>query len=151
MGPLGITFNDNFYPYPNANKLVNPKIKTVYTSVPTPSYPDYLKFYINDNLAFTVTSGTIYGNLDILPIKQYYGGVHAYSIGTVLSYFKNTVKLSSQGTVDLLSQAATFVSTLLAIVVWNVDPIYLPWELNIIFIKTQLFGLIACAIAYARG
>lgn len=144
--PNGIidTITDNYYPYSTSpNQIENVKIKTVYDKK-----SGTLKFYFNDKLAFTKT-----GISDVPSFLDngatFYAGVASKTLGfTVESIDAGSFNFDST---DIISQIAGFFDVLFRIIVWNVNPQFLPNELNIIFIKTQLFGIIICIVMILRG
>lgn len=131
-----------FYPYPNANQVENVDIRTEFNE-----NSGVLKFYFNGVLAFTQIG--IPQQIIIPFTATYYAGVTSSTDGF-------TLKNINMGAIDLtdtniMKSVASFIIVLAKIVVWNVDSQYLPLELNFLFIKTQLFGIIVCAIMIIRG
>lgn len=139
---------EKFFPYPDANKIQYANIKVDYN--PVMINDNSVEYTVNGITVVTMTYPELTGVHTTLN-KKYYGGVHAESAGLTLESFSSTSDKTENGWDALINRAIQFVVTLLTILVWNVDPTYLPWELNIMFIKTQEFGLLACAMAYARG
>jgi len=137
------TIESNFYPYPNANQITNVKIKTVFNKG-----TGKLEFYFNNQLAFTKT-----GIPDIPSVLDngatFYAGVSSKTVGfTVESIDTGGFNFSD---VSIIGQVAAFLEVLGRIVLWNVDEQFLPLALNILFIKTQLAGIIICIIVIIRG
>jgi hypothetical protein len=131
----------DFYPFPNANQYTKASIKTVFNE-----NLGTLKFYFNGALVFTKTG---ISKPIITGSKAYYAGVLSKTLGfTVESINVGSFNFDSG---DILSQIGGFLDVLFRIIVWNVNPQFLPNELNILFIKTQLFGIIICAIMIIRG
>jgi hypothetical protein len=128
-----------FYPYTGALDTTKAKIKTILNEK-----EGTVKVYFQDQLVIDKTG--IMGN--IFGLETYYAGVLANDDGfTVESINPSFINTSG----DIWSQLSTFIAVLAKIVVWNVDSQFLPLELNLIFIKTQLAGVIICAIVILRG
>jgi hypothetical protein len=139
---------EKFYPYDNANQITDVTIETEY--YPVGYTKDGLIFKINGVTAFRIPwnelSG-VYAGAD----KKYYGGVVAENSGLIIKIFESINDRTTDGWEGFLGNGVAFIRTLFLITVWNISPAFLPWEINLIFIKTQVFGIIACAIAYIRG
>jgi hypothetical protein len=102
-----------------------------------------LNVYYDGTLILTKTGYTGTGN-------DYYAGIMAKQNGFIVeSINAGSINLSTSS--DILSQASQFLEILALIIVWNVNPVFLPLELNIIFIKTQVIGLIVCVAVWLRG
>jgi len=148
--PAGTTITGHVYdyPYPNANQDNNPVIKTIYNDDTHTG-----DFYYNGNKLFTTNK---FHEYDILPqlntIK--YAGVRANTAGFVFEEFQTESQIINpynSSTENPVVMVAGFILALLKILVWNVDSQFLPLELNIIFIKTQLTGIIVCIVIIIRG
>lgn len=102
-----------------------------------------LDVFYNNALVLSKSGYTGEGN-------DYYAGVMAKQNGFIVeSIDAGSINLS--GNTDILSQMSNFLDILTLIIIWNVNPIFLPWELNLIFIKTQVIGVLICAAFWARG
>lgn len=143
-----IQAQDQFFPYPNANQIERATIDVSYN--PDSVLDPALLYVVNGEQVVKILPPQLNG-VQVGLTKVYYGGVHAIYSGVTIESFTSTNDRTSDGWSAFLTQAIAFISTLLQIVVWNVDPIYLPWEINLILIKTQAFGIVACAIVYVRG
>jgi hypothetical protein len=143
--PNGIidTVTSNFYPYPNANQVEKVRIKTVLDK-----NKGTLEFHFNNKLIFTKT-----GIADIPSILDngatFYAGVASKTLGFTIERINSGWFNFSDS--SIIGQLAGFFEILGQIVLWNVDDIYLPNLLNIIFIKTQLAGIVVCIIMIIRG
>jgi hypothetical protein len=131
-----------FFPYPDANQVTKVNIRTEFNEK-----QGTLKFYFNDNLAF------IYTNIPqqiVIPftVTHYAGVLSNTDYFTLESIDIGAIDLSDS---NIMKSVSAFIIVLARIVVWNVDSAYLPIELNFILIKTQLFGVIVCAIMIIRG
>lgn len=135
-----------FYPYPNANQLTTVNIKTNYN--PTNYNIPILIFTFNNQELFTIQSmaGAQTGILQI-----YYGGVGAKYSGLTVKSFKSTNDRTSSDWSTFFTMASAYLSAIIKILVWNVDSQYLPVELNILFIKSQLFAIGTCLLIIIRG
>lgn len=103
-----------------------------------------LNVYYDNNLILS-RSGYDSGGVD-----NYYAGVMSKQNGfTIESINVGLINLST-GT-DILSQTSGFLDILSTIIIWNVNPAFLPWELNLIFIKTQVIGILVCIFVWLRG
>jgi hypothetical protein len=145
---LGFGLGDlYFFPYPNANQEQRVKIKTVFDNS-----KNTLDFYFNDVLLFTKSD--LPGDwLNIGGISpRYYAGVSSTSKGFTVESMNPTSGISTPDAAGVLQQVSGLFDVFTKIVLWNVDEKYLPLILNIIFIKTQLAGVIICAVAvFIRG
>jgi hypothetical protein len=147
---------DNYieqYSYSDANKVINAKIKTVYNPNNFRSGEDYLKFYLNDNLIFVTDGSKAQGGKEgLLSGNVYWAGVGSKdSNGLTVSSFSASSDKSTQGITSLLSSIQLWVTAILTLVVWNVDPQYLPWELNLLLVKSQAFCIGLGVFFWARG
>lgn len=140
-----------FIPYPNANRFQRVTIQTIYHEEKFGSANDAtLKFTFNgDKFETTMNKEDtflFFGG------TQYYGGVNSGSLGYTLEYFKTNNEIKGTGVQrDALSQIADFIYVVLAILVWNLPESVLPLTLNILLIKTQLFGILTCIVIIIRG
>lgn len=139
----------NFYPYTNANQFISPVIKTIYTvnSDKTAS----LQFYFNNNLIFTksdIAPPGLFGMDD--ESIWYHAGVGSQTVGFTVESI-TVAGFNQYSSTDILSQIGTFLEVLAKIILWNVNPAFLPWEINLMLIKTQLAGIVICVIVIVRG
>jgi hypothetical protein len=133
-------------PYAGASQIVNPSIKTVYNDN-TPS----VDFYFQGQKVFSTTTLNADFNLFGL-FGRYFGGVCSSTIGFTIEAFQTGNPITNiDNQQNGLALVFGFLMTVIKIVVWNVDSMYLPIELNIIFIKTQLCAVAVCVIMIIRG
>lgn len=143
--PNGIVdvITDSYYPYPTPNQVEKAKIKTVYDS-----NAGTLEFYFNDKLAFTKRGISAIPSI-LENGATFYAGVASQTLGFTVESIN--VGSFNFGNTSLIGQLSSFVDVLMKIILWNVNPQFLPTELNIIFIKTQLVGIIICIVIIIRG
>ena len=140
-----------FIPYPNANKIQKVTIQTIYHEEKFGSANDAtLKFTFNGEQFLTTMNKEdtflFFGG------TQYYGGVNSGSLDFTLEYFKTNNEIKGTGVQrDALSQIADFIYTVLLILTWTLPEEILPLTLNLLLIKTQLFGILTCIIVLIRG
>ena len=129
-------FGNNMFSYSSsgASSIVNAHIKTVYNPEASIN-DDMLKFYMNDELIFTADSFA--GQHTGFNIN--YGGVgNKNNIGLTISNFVATNdRAQTADWTTFLTTALAFCVTLVKTLTWGIDPIYLPTEINILFIKSQ--------------
>lgn len=140
-----------FIPYVNANRFQKVLIQTIYKEKKfTDSGDSTLDFTFNGQKFSTTMNKD-----DTLPFTggtQFYGGVNSMSLGFTLESFNSANTISGSGEQkDVLSKIADFIVTVLAILLWNLPESVLPLTLNLLFIKTQLFGILTCIIIIIRG
>lgn len=140
-GILGIT--DTIYvPFPNANQIEHVKIKTEFNQK-----KGEVKFYFNDKLMFTKDGYPV----PIVGIDYgHYAGVASQTDGFTVESI-NVGVFATLDQASVLEQLGAFINVLLQVVVWNVNSKFLPLELNLLFIKTQLAGIIICIVMILRG
>lgn len=131
-----------FFPYPDANQVTKVNIRTEFNEK-----QGTLKFYFNENLAF------IYSNIPqqiVIPftVTHYAGVLSNTDYFTLESIDIGAIDLSDS---NIMKSVSSFIIVLARIIVWNVDSAYLPIELNLLLIKTQVFGIIVCAVMIIRG
>jgi hypothetical protein len=144
-------WGDKFiYPYPEANQVEYPDIKTIYHDNP-PS----LTFYFNDVKQFETTQLNQDQNL-FSAWGRYYGGVGSYTLGFTMEDFKtdNSI-ISGQNSAngqDILGMLGAMIITIIKISTWSIPAQFLPTELVMIFITIPEAGIIICAaIVFLRG
>lgn len=139
---------DKFFPYPDANQLTDVTIETEF--YPLGFLHNGLVYKINGNTVFTIPWNELSGVVSTSD-KKYYGGVIADNSGLIFKTFTSINDRTEDGWDSFLGSGVAFLKTLFLITVWNISPVFLPWEINLILIKTQVFAVIACAFAYIRG
>lgn len=140
---LSFGFSDYyFYPYSNANQNTHPQIKTVFNDK-----TGDLQYFDNGVLIFHATG--IPAELPYFSLVHYYAGVSSSTAGFAVENI-NAGTIIADAT-NIVQQLGAFLDVLAKIVLWNVDSQFLPLELNLIFIKTQLAGVIICGIVILRG
>lgn len=140
--------NCYFLAYPDINQIERATIKTVYDDTNLK-----VSVYFNGDKLIETTSLNPDNNIMGL-WGRYYGGVGSWILGFTLESFETLggiVDVVTNNGQDILGLISGFFVTVLKIVLWNVDSAFLPVELNIIFIKTQLAGIIVCIVAIIRG
>lgn len=140
----------NFYPHAGASKVTKPVIKTIFTE--KPNEQGVLQFYFDNQLIFTksdITYPSFFGLIGS-SARWYFAGVGSETVGFTVESIQ-VPGFRTYESSDILGQIATFIEVLARIILWNVNPAFLPWELNLIFIKTQLAGIIICAVVIIRG
>lgn len=139
--PIG-SYNVFNFPRANANQNADVTIKTVYNEK-----LGTLDWYEDGSLIFSASG--LPSEIPFITLTRYYAGVGSSTEGFA-------VKSISVGSIiadatNIVQQLGAFLDVLAKIVLWNVDSQFLPLELNLIFIKTQLAGIIICAIVILRG
>jgi len=132
-----------FYAYPNANQIRDVQIKTVFNDKIAS-----LDFYFQGQKIFS-KDGL---NQDTMKFNaaRYYAGVATKTEGfTVEKINAGTITLDTSK--NIFQQFEEFLGLMATIILWNVNPQFLPLELNLLFIKTQLIGIVICIIMIARG
>lgn len=148
----------DFIPYPNPTAIQDVNIKTEFTegykNCPFMSvceierYPS-LTFTFND-YSFTTDKLNIAENTGI---NKYYAGVAGWTTGLTIHDYKtdNVVSGAEKTSNDPLAYVSSFIDTMLKIVLWNLPENMLPSIVNILLIKTQLFGILICVVLIIRG
>jgi len=136
-----------YFSYPDANLIENVVIKTIYDEKGKRAtvYFNGAQVIDTTDLEDPITWQTVFG--------VWYAGLSGNTPGLILEDFQteNPIQDTSQVETNTLVLISGFIVTLVKIVGWNVDSIYLPLELNLMFIKTQLAGVIVCIIMIIRG
>lgn len=140
--PIFGVYDDSFYPYPNANQETKVNIKTEFNEK-----LGTLIFYFNGEKIFERTN-IQNGYLPSVFATKYYAGVFSETEGFTLESIN---VFGFTNSTDAFAQFSAFFATLIKIIAWNVDTAYLPLELNLMFIKTQLAGIIVCIVMIIRG
>ena len=130
-----------FYPYPNANQETNPNIKTVYNlgGVLNPNNQETtFDYYLDNNLLFSAPSDSLWGAQMEGLVDVYYGGIGSKNnAGLTIEKFSSDSSSTSTSVTDLIA----YMTTLLKLLTWGIDAKYLPYEMNILLIKSQEFAL----------
>jgi len=82
---------------------------------------------------------------------HYYGGVGAINEGFTITNFNTENQIALSDDTSLLNMVLNFITTMLQIIVWTLPESIFPIILNIIFIKSQLAGIVVCLVILARG
>lgn len=156
-GILNYIWGDDlyFYPYDGANQAVNVNIKTVYNPnaiFENTEIGNYLDFYFNDVLLFSLDSTYNHESTGLSQLDKKYSGVGSKNnIGLVVNTFSATNDRADNNVLSLLESLQLWAKLLFQLLVWNVNPTYLPWELNILMIKSQVFCIGVGIMFWARG
>lgn len=144
-----VTIGDKyFYPYPNADQVVNPSIKTIYNDNNGEHYVD---FYFNGDKFFTTTELNDDTNLFSL-FPHYYGGVGSNTIGFIITDFQTESSIISGLNTNALDSIAGLLVTILKISTWQIPSWILPTGLVAFFINLPEAGIVICiAIIVFRG
>lgn len=134
-----------FYPYTGANQNPSVNIKTEFCSqcLLNPSgEEDILKYYVDGSLMFSVppTAVAAFGGQPDQMTPVYYGGVGSKNnVGLTIEKLSSSLTSEdSAGVDDLLA----FCFTLMKLLSWGIEPEYLPYEINILLIKSQEFCIL---------
>lgn len=139
--PIG-SYDVFFFARPNANQNPDVTVKTVYNDK-----LGTLDWYEDGSLIFSASG--LPSEIPFITLTRYFAGVGSSTSGfAVKSIHAGSIIADST---NIVQQIGAFIDVLAKIVLWNVDSQYLPLELNLIFIKTQLAGIVICAIVIARG
>lgn len=145
-----ITGQEFRYDYPNANQIEDVNIKTIYNDGSDTTDPS-VDFYFNGDLLFRTSK--LNKDANILDwFGRYYGGLGSRDIGFTFEEFQTqnpVVNTAAQE--NGLMMIAGYLFLIIKIMVWNIDPLYLPWEINIIFVKTQVAVMGICIAMIIRG
>jgi hypothetical protein len=124
-----------------ANQKEKVEIKTVFNDK-----TGNLQYYEDGTQIF---STTLPGELPYISLTHYYAGVSSSTAGFAVESIDGGTIIPDA--TNIVQQLGAFLDVLAKVVLWNVDSQFLPLELNLIFIKTQLAGIIICAIMIIRG
>lgn len=133
-----------FYPYAGANQNPTVNIKTEYCSACINSDTgDVIKYYVDGSLRFTIPSEVIqgFGGQPSQMTSVYYGGVGSKNnIGLIIEGLQTSLSVDE----DITDSDAllSFMFTLFKLLTWGIDSQYLPYEINLLLIKTQEFGIL---------
>ena len=149
-------YDNDFIPYPNANKVTTANIVTNYYDTSrgiaiTSANPSTVTFTFNGQQFYSNKLNKEESFLGQQGTNRY-GGIGTKNYGTTLQYFKsgNQIAGESENT-DPLSNIATFLSTMITIIAWTLPETVLPLTINILLIKTQVAALAICFFAWIRG
>lgn len=139
-------FNPNyFYAYAGANQIKNVQIKTVFDDK-----NGKLDFYFQGNKLFT-KEDLNKDTLDLFGMSaRYYAGVATKTEGFAIEKI-NAGSIVLDDSKNIFQQFEAFLTVMATIILWNVNSQFLPLELNLLFIKTQLIGIVICIIMIVRG
>jgi hypothetical protein len=131
-----------FYPKLNANQNERPTIKTVWNDK-----TGDLQYYEDNLLVFHATN--LPSEMPFISATHYYAGVSSSTSGFAVE----SIDASSivAGATNIVQQLGAFLDVMAKVVLWNVNSQFLPLELNLLLIKTQLAGVIICVIMILRG
>jgi len=130
-----------FFERANANQKEKVEVRTVWNDK-----TGDLQYYEDNSLIF---STKLSPELPYISLTHYYAGASSSTSGFAVESI-NAGSIVADAT-NIVQQLGAFIDVLAKIVLWNVDSQFLPLELNLIFIKTQLAGIIICAIVILRG
>jgi hypothetical protein len=82
-----------------------------------------------------------------------YGGIEAYNNGLILENAKLPLEVSKTSSVDtsILRTIGSIWTLVLQVMVWTIPETYFPLWANLLFIKTQVIGIIIAGLAVLRG
>lgn len=133
-----------YIPLAGANTLSDVSIETNYN----PVRGDLIIIF--NGQTYTVNQGYLpFVPLDSIKTFQGIGSEHGIIIKSMSNNFNPTTSPSS--VLDGLSMIIGFLYNVIALLVWNIDSAIFPWELNLLFIKTQAIGIFICVIVIIRG
>lgn len=148
---------NEYFPLAGANKIQHVTITTEYIdglktcplfSSCTISREPYLKVVFNGQ-EFTTT------NLNVAESDsgtQFYGGIGSNHIGTTIEQFRTGNIISGTGeSPDALTQVASFVSAMLAVITWSLPVSIMPLPLQAILIGTQETAFLICLVIVIIG
>lgn len=121
--------------YPNMNQIEDVIITTKFNNKLDRCDINFNgnNYYI-DNLVSDTNPLNLFG--------RHYGGVATDTLGFTLKDFNSVNSISYNTDTDIWVQVYAFLAIAFKLVVYNVDSQYLPWELNIMLIKTQTIALL---------
>lgn len=157
-----------YFPYANADKISKVEIDTEYTRG-LKSCPLFSVCQISKNPYLKVTfNGVSFetSNLNIPENEkgtQFYGGIAGIntqilnmnllsSLGLTLEKFQSNNPIVGTGeSPDPLTQIASFITSMLAVITWQVPANVIPTEIVVILIGGQETALLICLIVIIRG
>ena len=155
-------FHDYDYPYPEITSKDTLKVTTImHEKTRAQNYLGeaidyaYVKVYVNDVYLFTSNELPALTTFSY----PYYAGVDSPTADFTITKIDANIKVGQTDTqagfweeyFGFTAKIGEFIKTMLTLLVWNVDEKYLPWELNVLFIKLPVFALIGTAVLIARG
>jgi hypothetical protein len=143
----GIRWGNSYYvPYPDANQIQNPIIKTVYNDK-TPS----LIMYFNDEKIIETTQLHKQGS-NFMSAPVYYAGVASDNLGFTFESFQTEgLIISGVSGETTLESISGFLITTWKIATFTLPPeIPFPTELSFLF-DIMVFGIFVCIIIIWRG
>jgi hypothetical protein len=90
----------------------------------------------------TYTITDIQKDLTAVNLGHFYGGVESKTAGFTIKSFNTDTQIQVSQDTDAVTMFYAFIVIALKLVFYNVSPDMLPWELNILLIKTQTIGLL---------
>lgn len=130
--------------YPNMNQIENVDISITYDEKLGSANIDF------NGQQFDLYNFNNYIG-DVHVFGNYYAGAASDTLGfTVKEFYTENILMSTPET-DIMAQFGAFVAIALKLVFYNVDPAYLPWELNILLVKTQCIALLVGIINMRSG
>ena len=149
-------YDNDFIPYPNANKVTTANIVTNYYDTSrgiaiTSANPSTVTFTFNGQQFYSDKLNKEESFLGMQGTNRY-GGIGTKNYGTTLQYFKSGNQIAGESeNIDPLSNIASFLSTMITIIAWTLPETVLPLTINILLIKTQVAALAICFFAWVRG
>lgn len=134
-----------FQPFTGANQNPYADIKTEYCAaclLNPNDEGDALKYYVDGALMFTVPTSKLiaFGGQPDQMTPVYYGGVGSKdNVGLVIEKLSNSLTTGdAAGVSDLIA----YMFTLMKLLTWGIDAQYLPYEINLLLIKSQEFAIL---------
>lgn len=122
-------------PYPNMNQVSDIVIVTKYNDLQNTCEINF------NGQSFTLSNLPV--DMDTHnAFKNYYGGVASNTLGFTIETFASENKIVNTGETDILTLFGAFIVTVLKLIFFNVSPDLLPWEINILLIKSQTIALL---------
>jgi hypothetical protein len=179
VGDTGLytTYNDvtggifgylDYFPYANADKIEKVQITTEYKRG-LKSCPLFSACQITKQPSLKITFNGVEYNTNKLNVGEdesvtaMYGGIAGIStqiltshlitpVGLTLEYFRSDNPLVGAGeTTDPLTQIASFITSMLAVIIWQIPTSIMPLELQMILIGSQETALLICLVVIIRG
>ena len=141
----GMLYETKLQSYPNMNKVKDVTIITKYNE------DDYTCDFTFNGITYTITdlqerrAGFNY----ISP--NYYGGVASDVEGFTVKSITSNNAIIDESNSSITTQLAAFLVIAFKLVAFNISPDLLPWEINILLIKTQCLALLVGLINFGRG
>jgi hypothetical protein len=149
----------HFIPFNNPLQYDEVKIKTTYKEglrecplFDICRYTRYPVFNFEYNgISYIVPEDKI--NTPEFEAVNIYGGVAAQTAGIAVKDFKtdNTISGTEKITNDPLTYISSFLDTMFKLLTWGLPESIMPFYVNLILIKSQLFGILVCLVFLIRG